>query len=87
MKLQAELANAVSRAKAKGATASSVRKAKENMIATHSFVKDPETRLAWAMINGIYSTDEICNMYRKYGCNNDHITSLGKAVIRVLERV
>ena len=41
-----------------------------------------EVRFAWEVCGAVFSAKEICSWYDKYGCNDDHITSLFKAACR-----
>ena len=41
-----------------------------------------EVRFAWEVCHAVFSTKEVCSWYDKYGCNDDHITSLFKVACR-----
>ena len=41
-----------------------------------------EVRFAWDVCHAVFSVKEICSWYDKYGCHDDHITSLFKAACR-----
>ena len=41
-----------------------------------------EVRFAWDVCHAVFSTKEVCSWYDKYGCNDDHITSLFKAACK-----
>ena len=47
--------------------------------------KDFGTRLAWDCIRATIPSEIICGWYDKYNCNDDHITTLAKAVLREME--
>lgn len=40
------------------------------------------TRLAWDCIHASIPTKVICSWYDKYKCNDDHITTAAKAVLK-----
>lgn len=44
--------------------------------------KDFGTRLAWDCIRATIPSEIICGWYDKYNCNDDHITTAAKAVLR-----
>jgi hypothetical protein len=46
--------------------------------------KDLETRIAWDLLYATKGTAWICELYSKYNCNDNHITTLAK---RALEQV
>ena len=46
--------------------------------------KDFEVRLAWDCLRAFVGTGTICLWYERYGCNDKHITTLGKKALRVL---
>ena len=41
-----------------------------------------EVRFAWEVCHAVFSTKEVCSWYDKYGCNDEHRTSLFKAACR-----
>lgn len=41
-----------------------------------------ETRLAWDCLRATISSEIICDWYKKYDCNDDHITTAAKAVLK-----
>ena len=45
--------------------------------------KDFETRLAWDCLRLVVPTGTICEWYDKYGCNDDHITTLAKTALKI----
>ena len=45
---------------------------------------DFETRLAWDCLRTVISTDTICDWYKKYNCNDNHITSLAKKALKAV---
>lgn len=47
--------------------------------------KDFGTRLAWDCIHCSIPSETVCGWYDKYNCNDDHITTLAKAVLREME--
>lgn len=47
--------------------------------------KNFETRLAWDCIHATISSEIICNWYDKYDCNDDHITTAAKAVLKEMK--
>ena len=47
--------------------------------------KDFGTRLAWDCIRSTIPSEIICGWYDKYNCNDTHITTLAKAVLREME--
>ena len=47
--------------------------------------KDFETRLAWDCLRAFIGTKTICKWYEQYDCNDKHITTLGKKVLKELE--
>ena len=47
--------------------------------------KDFGTRLAWDCIRATIPSEIICGWYDKYNCNDAHITTLAKAVLREME--
>lgn len=44
--------------------------------------KDFGTRLAWDCIHATIPSEIICNWYKQYDCNDDHITTVAKAVLK-----
>ena len=45
---------------------------------------DFEVRLAWDCLRAFIGTKTLCNWYYKYDCNDKHITTLGKKVLKEL---
>ena len=45
--------------------------------------RDFETRLAWDCLHAVVSSSTICEWYEKYGCNDDHITTLVKTALKI----
>ena len=44
---------------------------------------DFETRLAWDCLRMTIPSSTICEWYEKYGCNDDHITTLVKKALKI----
>ena len=44
--------------------------------------KDFGTRLAWDCIHCSIPSEIVCGWYDKYNCNDDHITTAAKSVLR-----
>ena len=44
--------------------------------------KDFGTRLAWDCIHATIPSEIVCGWYDKYSCNDNHITTAAKAVLR-----
>lgn len=40
--------------------------------------KNLETRIAWDLMHTTFTPSEICEWYKQYDCNDDHITTLAK---------
>ena len=40
------------------------------------------TRLAWDCIHATIPSEIVCGWYDKYNCNDDHITTAAKSVLR-----
>ena len=49
---------------------------RDDGIARHLYVKDWRIWFAAFVRTTIYTPDEVCQMYREYGCNDEHIRSL-----------
>ena len=47
--------------------------------------KDFEVRLAWDCIRAFVGSGTVCLWYEKYGCNDSHVTTLGKAALKELQ--
>lgn len=45
--------------------------------------KDFETRLAWDCLRSTVPSSIICEWYEKYGCNDNHITTLAKTALKI----
>jgi hypothetical protein len=43
-----------------------------------------ETRLAWDCLRAVMGTSTICDWYKKYDCNDMHITSLAKKALKAV---
>ena len=46
--------------------------------------KDFEIRLTWDCIRAFVGTGTVCLWYEKYNCNDTHITTVGKKVLKDL---
>lgn len=46
--------------------------------------KDFETRLAWDCLHFTFKDNEICEWYKKYDCNDTHITTLAKTALKTV---
>ena len=46
-------------------------------IINHWYVNDPERWFSYYVIRFCYNVNEICDWYKMYNCNDDHIISLG----------
>ena len=46
--------------------------------------KDYDTRLIWDCLRAFIGSNTICNWYGKYDCNDKHITTVGKKVLKDL---
>lgn len=44
---------------------------------------DFETRLAWDCLRMTVPSSTVCEWYEKYGCNDDHITTLVKKALKI----
>lgn len=44
--------------------------------------KDLETRIAWDLLYATKGSAWICELYSKYNCNDDHISTLAKRALR-----
>ena len=44
---------------------------------------DFETRLGWDCLRATVPTETICEWYEKYGCNDEHITTLVKKALKI----
>lgn len=42
-----------------------------------------ETRLAWDCLRATVPVEVRCSWYEKYGCNDDHITTLVKKALKI----
>ena len=47
---------------------------------------DFETRLAWNCLRMTIPSSTICEWYEKYGCTDDHITTLVKKALKIARR-
>ena len=45
--------------------------------------KDFETRLAWDCLRSTVPSSTICEWYEKYGCTDNHITTLAKTALKI----
>ena len=45
---------------------------------------DFETRLAWDCLRATIPSSTICEWYEKYGCTDDHITTLAKKALKTI---
>ena len=73
MKLQNELNDTIEKINKLGVQ--EVLDYKEKLIKSNSF-KILNTRLAFDVLNVIYSSDEIIELYDKYNCNDTHLETL-----------
>lgn len=48
---------------------------------------DFETRLAWDCLHAVVPCNVICSWYDKYNCNDSHITTLAKVVLKQFYQV
>lgn len=78
MKLQNEYENVLSRFKA---IADKIPPYAEELKASGNY-KDFETRLAWDCLRATTKSDEICEWYKKYNCDDMHITTLAKKALK-----
>ena len=46
-----------------------------------------ETRLSWDIIRAACGTSYFCDLYDKYGANDDHISTLAKKAVKCLNLV
>lgn len=44
---------------------------------------DFETRLAWDCLRSTVPSSTICEWYEKYGCTDNHITTLAKTALKI----
>lgn len=44
--------------------------------------KDFQTRLAFDCLHKVYSSNEVCNWYKLYNCNDTHIETLAKKAVK-----
>lgn len=86
MKLQSMKTEAVARAKAAGLTKQKIEHARKWIIEHHAYSKDPEIRLAYEVINATFGIEERCEMCNRFNATDMQLMSLGKAVIRELEK-
>ena len=83
MKLQAELKNVTEK----------LEKIKDRIIPYAEELKKSgeynnfENRLAWDCLRAVIKTKEICNWYKKYNCNDNHITTLAKRALKAVYTV
>lgn len=47
--------------------------------------KDFEIRLTWDCIRAFVGTGTVCLWYKKYNCNDMHITTVGKKALKELK--
>jgi hypothetical protein len=47
--------------------------------------KDFETRLAWDCLKASVPVDVRCSWYDKYNCTDDHITTLAKKALQIVQ--
>lgn len=38
--------------------------------------KDLATRISWDLLHATFKPSEVCDWYKQYSCNDDHITTL-----------
>ncbi len=46
--------------------------------------KDFEVRLTWDCIRAFIGSGTVCLWYEKYGCNDTHVTTVGKKALKEL---
>ena len=80
LKLEKELSEVVKRLE-KLKKNSNVIEYREKLKASGNYNKF-EVRFAWEVCHAVCSTKEVCSWYDKYGCNDEHITSLFKAACK-----
>lgn len=51
-------------------------KYRDEGLKNHWYVKDHTKWFANSVFHACFKANEICDLYRQYGCNDDHITSL-----------
>ena len=84
MKLQNELNDTIEKINKLGVQ--EVLDYKEKLIKSNSF-KILNTRLAFDVLNVIYSSDEIIELYDKYNCNDTHLETLMLKALKQLNIV
>jgi hypothetical protein len=52
-------------------------------LKTSGYYNDFETRLGWDCLRATVSPIIVCSWYEKYGCNDDHITTLVKKALKI----
>lgn len=82
MKLQGELNNTIEKIKYFGVQ--EIIDYKEKLIALKDF-KVLNTRLSFDVLNAIYSSNEIINLYKKYNCNDTHLETLMLKALKQLK--
>ena len=84
MKLQSELNNTIKKINKLGVQ--EVLDYKEKLIKSNNF-KVLNTRLAFDVLNAIYSSNEIINLYKEYNCNDTHLETLMLKALKQLNIV
>lgn len=79
MKLEAELDYVVQRFKQIRDLEDYAKKLKE-----YGIYKSYETRLAWDCLRMTVPPSTICEWYEKYGCTDEHITTLVKTALKIV---
>ncbi len=49
--------------------------------------KDLEVRIAWDCLRAVMGTKWICNLYDRYNCNDNHITTLAKKALKTVYKI
>ena len=49
---------------------------KREGVTNHWYIKDPDIWFSSIVIHAIWKPNEICEWYKKYNCNDDHIRTL-----------
>lgn len=48
----------------------------------HLYTKNYDIWAGYVIVSCLFTSAEICEMYKKYNCNDTHVTALGKAVAK-----
>ena len=84
MKLKSELDDTIEKINKLGVQ--KVLDYKEELIKSNSF-KVLNTRLAFDVLNVVYSSNEIINLYNEYNCNDTHLETLMLKALKQLNIV